>query len=318
MEDTFTFTDMEQKNTTAKEQFMAVVQRLIYLSEFNKDQTKTHLSVSYLTFVRTLITRLPVCPICSINGQNRIVLSYEHDGDTLTITVLPARTVMVEKRVKDGNGNYNTLKTTGIARPDYIGQIIQDFYEGGTTGFPSMNITFRKATPSDYGFISTILQTQKATMREFKVSNMYSVCTYAYVAVDPYLGPLSFAILRGDDLANAGTEEEIATFQVEFIYTNPLFRGLGFAEKCLRGAMKVVNADYPDAKFIFEDREHPSNFMSSAHSLLKRIGFVRTIVHRGRDRYSNFQNCCTCPLYNTKCRLYMDGIPCNTVIYVKK
>lgn len=314
MEDTFTFEDLKQTNTAAKSQFLMILERLFYLSEFNKDGTKTHLSVSYLTFVRQLIMRLPICPICSINSQKRIVLTYRQNGNELNITVLPARAVSIEKIFIDDRGNPVTYRTTGIARPDFIQETIMGFYQKETK-FPtgSNTVTYRKVTTSDYGFISAILQTQIGPQKDFKITNMSKYCKYAYIAVDPYIGPMSFAIILGNDLEST----ETPTFDVLYVYTNPVYRGLGFGEKCLREAIKLVTIDYPECEILFDDIQSPQNYSSQAHTMLKRLGFAKEKIDRGAPRYTDPMKCVTCPHYLTRCSIYTTGVPCNLIRYRK-
>lgn len=264
---------------------------------------------TFIDFLHRLILRLPVAPEITPLSNGTVRLRYKKRAprdkwQMMEFIVYPQR--YFQMTAKSRIPNQPIFQRTNLARPDYISDMIQAFYELDYVNTKEHPIRFRKAVMTDYAYISALCQSTFGPHRCYHPSLISKLCQYCYVADDPMYGIVSVAAISED--------EKSEHLKVNFIVTVQNYRGLSMASKCLRKCVSAALAEHPDAIIDAESPMHYDAVKDAAYSALRRAGFKRVLTVKGEKKYKCF-DCDRCNILNGYCKFEDPKSVCYTVHY---
>lgn len=276
-----------------------------------KDQRNQNrpFKASFIRFLRNLVLRLPVAPEMTplVNGSVRLRYKKRAPRDKwqlLEFVIYPQR--YFEMTAKSRIASNPPFQRTNTARPDYISDMIQAFFEYDYVNTKEHPVRFRKATVVDYPFIAAMCQSAFGPHTEYHPSKISKLCQYCYVADDPLYGIVSTAGISEDPVNG--------NYKVNFLITVQNYRGLSLASKCLRKAVSDLIAVDPDCTITAASPIPHDAVKDVAHSALKRAGFKKVKCVVGEKKYQNF-DCDRCNTCNGYCTFDDASSVCSTLHY---
>jgi hypothetical protein len=267
---------------------------------------------NFVDFIRQLVLRLPVAPEITplVNGTVRFRYKKTHaprdKWQSMEIIIYPQR--HFEMTAKSRLPKQEPFKRSNMARPDYLSDMIQAFFELDHVNTKEHPLRYRKATVNDYPFIAAMAQSTFGPHAIYHVRNISQLLSYCVVAEDPMYGIVSIAALKegnGDD----------CDYEVSFMITAQNYRGLSLASKCLRKALTNLLNDHPQARVLAKSIMRDNSIKDVCQSSLRRAGFKRTKVVRGEKRYRCF-DCDRCNTLNGYCDFQNPSSVCSTAYYL--
>lgn len=264
---------------------------------------------SFVDFLHRLVLRLPVAPEITPLTNGTVRLRYKKRAprdkwQTMEFIIYPQR--YFEMTAKSRMPKQPPFVRTNVARPDYISDMVQAFFELDYVNTKEHPLRFRKAVCTDYPFISAICQMTFGPHQCYHPAKISKLCEYCYVADDPMYGIVSVCAIS-EDPHNVG-------YKVNFMVTVQNYRGLSMASKCLRKCVADLLQDHPNAYVTAESPMPFDQAKDVAHSALRRAGFKKTRIIKGEKRYQCF-DCDRCNTLNGYCDFENPSSVCSTVHY---
>lgn len=272
--------------------------------------------LSFLKFLHNLVLRLPVAPEMTPKADGTVRLRYKKmhsprdKWQCFDITIHPQRhfTSVATSRLAD----VQEFPRMNKARPDYLSELIQEFYEHDNVSIKEHPLRFRRATTLDYPYISALCQSTFGPFAKYSPAKIKEICSYCYVADDPRYGIVSVAAIGehpdSPDLLNP------QTYEISFLVTLQNYRGLGIIDRCIRKALTDLAKDHEDAIVLAACPMKDGETNATAHSALHRCGFKKVSIVRGEKRYRDFE-CDRCNVQNCWCDFQSAASVCSTVHY---
>lgn len=272
----------------------------------------------FLEFIRTLVTRFPVTPEILPTQEGNVIFKFrkkkapKDKWQVLEFTITPQRrfSMVVRSRIS----SQAPFTKINLARPDYMSDIIQKFFELDSVDAKEHPVRYRAATSIDMPYISAIFTTQFGPSADWSPRNIGKVLQYCVVADDPLYGIVSVAAFRKTE--KSGDFSNLA-FEVAGVYTIQPLRGLGIGGKCLRKSLTDLLADQRrpgDVEIIARVPLMAGTQRDNCRGLLSRSGFKRTKVVRGERRFLKF-HCDLCDTERCACVPDSTESMCSTVYY---
>lgn len=265
---------------------------------------------TFVDFLHRLILRLPVPPEITPMANGTVRLRYRKRAprdkwQILEFVVYPQR--YFEMTAKSRIPKQAPFQRTNLARPDYMSDMVQAFYELDYVNTKEHPLRFRPASVIDLNFISAMCQMTFGPHNIYHPRNISKLSQYCYVADDPLYGIVSVAAISEDSLTH--------DYVVNILITAQNYRGLSLSTKCLRKCVNEVLKDHPDATIRASVPLRWNEAKDVAHSAMKRAGFKKEKIVKGEKRYQCF-DCDRCNTQNGYCDFYNPNTTCSTVHYV--
>lgn len=295
--------------------FNDFLMRLEHLKQYHPDwddprNQSRPFKTSFINFIKELVLRLPVAPEILPQKDGTVLFKFTKRAprdkwQVMEVVVHPRRhfDMVAKSRVR----SQEPFRRTNMARPDYLSDMIQAFYELDHVNTKEHPLRFRAVTVNDYPFIAGMAQSIFGPHACYHPRRISQLLEYAVVADDPMYGILSVAALN-----KCPTDE--ADYQVSIMMTVQNHRGLSLASKCLRGALTNCLVAHPTARVIAKSILKDGNLKDVCQSALRRAGFKRYQLVRGERRYTNF-DCDRCNTLNCHCDFANPESVCSTAYY---
>ena len=264
---------------------------------------------SFIDFLHRLILRLPVPPEITPLSNGTVRLRYRKRAprdkwQILEFVIYPKR--YFEMTAKSRITKQEPFKRTNVARPDYMSDMVQAFYELDHVNTKEHPLRFRKASVIDMPFLSAMCQMTFGPHAIYHPRAISQLTQYCYVAEDPLYGIVSAAAISEDTITK--------DYNVNFLMTVQNYRGLSLATNCLRKAIKDLLKDHPNAVVNAAVPLKWTEAKDVAHSAMKRAGFKKVKVVKGEKKYRCF-DCDRCNTQNGYCDIFNPATCCSTVHY---
>lgn len=268
----------------------------------------------FLEFIRSLVTRFPVTPEILPTEDGNVIFKFRKKApkdkwQVMEFTITPQRRFSL--KVRSRVATQPPYTKNNLARPDYMSDIIQRFFEEDSVNAKEHPVCYRAATSIDMPYISAIFTTQFKACSEYSPRNIAKTLQYCVVADDPLYGIVSVAAFqktpKSGDFSNF-------SYELAGVWTLQPLRGLGIGGKCLRKSLTDLLADHKDAEIVARVPLMAGTQRDNCRGLLSRSGFKRVKVVRGERRYLNF-HCDLCDMERCSCVPDSSENMCSTVYY---
>ena len=272
----------------------------------------------FLEFIRSLVTRFPVTPEILPTEAGNVILKFRKKAapkdkwQVMEFTITPQRRFSLTVRSRIASQAPYTKNN--LARPDYMSDIIQRFFEQDSVDAKEHPVCYRVATTLDMPYISAIFTTQFGPSVDYAPRNISKTLEYCVVADDPLYGIVSVAAFR--KTPNSGDFAHLS-YELAGVYTIQPLRGLGIGGKCLRKSLTDLLADQKKPSEVEVIARVPLMAgvqRDNCRGLLARSGFKRVKVVRGERRYLKF-HCDLCDMERCACVPDSSESMCSTVYY---